>query len=399
MSLIAYKYRIYPNEEQKILLTKTFGCVRFVWNENVRVFNSYDKETNPNPVYKTTTELRREYDWMREVSAGAIQQKEVDFKAFTRQFFNKGRKIKQKRCRFKSRKDKQSFRLPNQKFTLKHHKIRLEKIGWVNAIIDRRPDKEAKMMSVTISRDKVGKFFASILVEQEITTKYAPTGLSVGVDLGLKDFVTLSNGTRIPVPQFFRKSQADLARAQRHMSRKKKGSVRFHKCRNRVARLHSKIANQRKWFHHHVANQILSQHDFVGIEDLNVNGMVKNRRLAKSVSDAGWSNFIRILEYKAVNSKKIVHKVDRFFGSSKTCHCCGVSNPDLKLQEREWTCPSCGSVLDRDLNAAINIEKRAMHTAQGVTCAIRTPSGRKTRVGKTTRAIRDEAFNKSIFHE
>ena len=379
----AYKYRLYPTEEQKVLLSKTFGCVRVVWNKNVETFNSWNRKTNPKPEYATSTQIRAQYDWMQEVSAAALQQKEIDFKEFRKQYFSKNRKAKQARCRFKNKYSKQSFRLPNQKFTLKQHKIRLEKIGWVPAKIDRHPPKGCKYLSVTVSRDACGAYYASVLVQYEEEATQ-PSTRAVGVDMGLKDFVVTSDGERVEAPSYFRKSQAELAKMQRNMSRKKKGSNRYRKNKLRVARIHRKIARQRAWFLHQISHDLVRDYGLISIEDLNVPGMKRNSRLAKSISDAGWGEFVRMMEYKASWHGTLVQKVDRFFPSSKTCSDCGWMKSDLTLSDREWVCEGCGVVHDRDLNASINILQEAFRIldieekAQGVACAVRAQSDCQT---------------------
>lgn len=368
----AYRYRIYPNKEQEVLLSKTFGCVRVLWNRSVATFNSWNKETNPTPKYQTSTELRHELGWMQEVSAASVQQKEIDFKAFRKNFFSKKRKTKIQRCKFKNKFDKQSFRLPNQKFDLEESTIRLEKIGHVKVVIDRKPPRGCKYMSVTVTRDKTNKYFVSVLVEENTQPKFEPTGKSVGVDLGLKHFLTLSTGEKIENPRWFRESQAKLRKAQKNLSRKKKGSTRYNKCKLKVARIHSKTTNQRKWFHHQVSLDLVRRFDFSGMEDLNVAGMKKNRCLAKSISDAGWSQFVSFTKYKADWNCKVVQEIDRFFPSSRLCGDCGAVNHELILDDREWICTSCGCLHDRDGNASHNIEVEALrvfNSAQGVACA------------------------------
>lgn len=368
----AYRYRIYPTGDQGVLLSKTFGCVRMLWNRSVATFNSWNKETNPTPKYQTSTELRNELTWMQEVSAASVQQKEIDFKAFRKNFFSKSRKTKIQRCQFKNKSDKQSFRLPNQKFSLEENTIRLEKIGHVKVVIDRRPPANCKYLSVTVTRDKTNKHFVSVLVEENIKPRYEPTGISVGIDLGLKHFLTLSTGEKIENPRWFRESQARLRRAQKNLSRKKKGSNRYNKCKLKVARIHNKTAYQRKWFHHQVSLDLVRRFDFIGLESLNIAGMKKNGRLAKSVSDAGWSQFVSFMKYKSVWDCKVAQEIDRFFPSSKLCGGCGAINHELKLEDREWVCTSCGCIHDRDGNASRNIEVEALrifNTAQGVACA------------------------------
>ena len=364
--LVAYKYRLYPNKTQQTLLNKTMGCVRFFWNNQVSTFKTYDKENNPKPKFKTSTELRNEIDWMQEVSAAAIQQKEIDFKEFRKQLFSKSRKKKIGFPNFKKKSNRQSFRLPNQKFKVIGNKIQLEKIGKVKMIVDRELPC-GKLMSVTISKNPSGQYFASILIETKIDYK-PKTNNEVGIDLGLKTFATQSDGIEIANPKFLNKNQVKLRRMQQHLSRKQKGSNRRNKCRLKIARLHQKIANQRDWFLHNYSTSLINNYDRIYIEDLNVSGMVKNHCLAGTISDVGWSKFTSMLIYKSVWYGKDVVKVDRFFASSKTCSC-GAKNDDLKLSDREWVCTSCGSVNQRDLLAANNILKEGRRSSGDLTNA------------------------------
>lgn len=364
--LVAYKYRLYPNKTQQTLLNKTMGCVRFFYNQQVATFRTYDKETNPMPYFKTSTELRNEIEWMKEVSAAAIQQKEMDFKEYKKQLFSKSRKKKIGFPKFKKKSNRQSFRLPNQKFKVIGNKIQLEKIGKVKMIVDRELPC-GKLMSVTISKNPSGQYFASILIETKIDYK-PKTNNEVGIDLGLKTFATQSDGIEIANPKFLNKNQVKLRRMQQHLSRKQKGSNRRNKCRLKIARLHQKIANQRDWFLHNYSTSLINNYDIIHIEDLNVSGMVKNHCLAGAISDVGWSKFTSMLIYKSDWYGKDVVKVDRFFASSKTCSC-GEKNDDLKLSDREWVCTSCGSINQRDLLAANNILKEGRRSLGDITDA------------------------------
>lgn len=364
--LKAYKYRIYPNKTQTVLLNKTFGCVRYFWNLQVAIFNSYDKESNSKPKYQTSTEVRSEIKWMKEVSATALQQKERDFDDYKKQRFSKTRKKVIRNPSFKKKSNKQSFRLSNSSFKIVENKIKLQKIGNIKIILDRGLP-EGKLMSVTISKNPSNQYFASITIETEI--KHKPkTNKEVGIDLGLKEFLVQSDDIVVPNPRYFRESQAKLARLQRYLSRKKKGSNRRRKCRLKVARLHQKITNQRDWFLHNESTRLINSYDKIVIEDLNVEGMVKNHKLAKSISDASWSKFVSMLDYKALWYDKGVVKIGRFEPSSKTCSRCGWINKELTLKDRMFVCPNCNLSIDRDKNAAINIK------AFGVANAIRTSS-------------------------
>ena len=214
--LKAYKFRLYPTKQQEVLLNKTFGCVRFYYNQQVALFNSYDKESNPKPEFKSSTLIRQEFEWMQEVSAAAIQQKEIDFKEFKKQLFNKNRKSKLGFPNFKKKSNKQSYRLPNQKFKIIGNKIKLEKIGKVKFVKDRNFPEVFKFISVTISKNPSGQYFVSVLVEQEINYK-PKTNLEVGIDLGVKTFSTQSDGIEISNPKYFSKNQAKLKKLQQHL--------------------------------------------------------------------------------------------------------------------------------------------------------------------------------------
>lgn len=352
----AFKYRIYPNKSQKVLLSKTFGCIRVIWNANVESFNSYDKDSNPKPKIIIKSDLIIDKPWLNEISAAAIQQKIRDFQEITNQFFSKTRKKKIGRPSFKKKSGNQSYRLPNQKFSLKDNKIRLEKIGWVKISIDRNIPDNSKMLSCTISMNCCGQYFVSILVDVVIPNK-GKTGKSVGIDLGLKSFATLSDGVVIDNIKFFREKQSEIAKIQRHLSRKNKGSNRHRKNKIKIARLYNKIANKRNNFLHNVTTSLVNNYDVICIEDLNVSGMLSNHKLAKAISDTSFSMFKSMLEYKCNWYGKELVVIDRFYPSSKTCSKCGWKKEDLTLSDRVFKCENCGIEIDRDLNAAINIQR------------------------------------------
>ena len=355
IKLKAYKFRIYPNNEQEVLLNKTFGCVRFYYNQQVALFNSYDKESNPKPVFKTSTELRSEIEWMQEVSAAAIQQKEIDFKEFKKQLFNTKRKTKLGFPKFKKKSNRQSYRLPNQKFKIIGNKIQLEKIGKIKFIKDREFPEFFKYLSVTVSKNPSGQYYISVLIEQEVNHK-PKTNKECGIDVGIKSFSVQSDGIEVDNPKYFSKNQAKLKRLQQHFSRKQKGSKRREKCRLKIAKLYQKVTNQRQWFLHNYSLYLIENYDRIFIEDLDVKGLLENKQLSKEISDVSWSEFFRMLQYKADWYGKEVHRVGRYYASSKTCGC-GVKNENLKLSDRVWTCSSCFSINDRDLLASQNILK------------------------------------------
>lgn len=352
----AFKYRIYPNKSQKGLLSKTFGCIRVIWNANVESFNSYDKDSNPKPKIIIKSDLIIDKPWLNEISAAAIQQKIRDFQEITNQFFSKTRKKKIGRPSFKKKSGNQSYRLPNQKFSLKDNKIRLEKIGWVKMSIDRNIPNNSKMLSCTISKNCCNQYFVSILVDTVMHHK-GKTGKTVGIDLGLKSFATLSDGIVIDNIKFFREKQSEIAKIQRHLSRKSKGSNRHRKNKIKIARLYNKIANRRNNFLHNVTTSLVNNYDVICIEDLNVSGMLSNHKLAKAISDTSFSMFRSMLEYKCNWYGKELVVIDRFYPSSKTCSKCGWKKEDLTLSDRVFKCENCSIEIDRDLNAAINIQR------------------------------------------
>lgn len=353
---ISYKIRLYPNITQQIQLSKSFGCVRKVWNYCVECFN---KKEN----IKSTTELRSEFIYMKEVSAGMLQQKERDFDQFKKQYFNKNRKTKLNRPKFKKKQDKQSCRFSNKSFKfdlIKHNnKIYLEKIGWVNCVFDRIIPESNKLISATISLLPSGEYYASILTEEDIQI-LLKTNRSVGVDVGLKSFLVTSDGVDICNPKFSYDNQDEIARLQMWRSKKVKDSSRYKRLSLRIAKLYQKISNQRDWFQHQVSNYLIQNYDVIAIEDLNVTGMVKNHCLAKSISDVGWSEFFNKLKYKSKWYGRSLIETGRFEPTSKTCSECGWINKDLKLSDREFVCQGCGVVIHRDLNAAINIKNLAI---------------------------------------
>jgi len=307
----------------------------------------------------------------------------------------KPEKKKLGRPKFKSKFGDQKYRLPNQKFKLLEDSIKLEKIGKVKLVIEskngipRIPDSLAKFLSVTISKNCSGQYFASILVDEIILQK-KKTNKSIGLDIGIKTFLTGSDGLVIENQQFFRKSQAELKSAQRRLSRKQKGSSRRKKAKLKVSRIHNKIANQRSTFIHQKSSFLVNEYDILCIEDLNVDGMKRNHKLAKSISDASFGKFYSVLDYKAGWYGKELIKVSRWFPSSKTCSDCGWIDENLILADREFNCQCCGMIKDRDLNASENIHREGLRLraiaqetkkqALGVTNAIRTQSKRKTKV-------------------
>jgi len=361
----AHKYRIYPTKKQQELFEKTFGCVRFVWNKNVECFDSFGSENEIE--FKTSTELRRDYEFLKEVSAAALQQKEMDFKLYKKNFFKKVKegKASKYRLNFKSKKLYNNYRLPNQKFSIVENRIKLEKVGYVKFVEDRVIPLNSKLLSITISKNRSNQYFASVSFEMEVEV-LEKTNKKVGIDLGLKMFATQSDNVEVENPRFLINNHDKIKKLQKALSRKQKGGRRREKCRLKLAREHQKVSNRRQYFLHNYTTFLVRNYDFIAIEDLAVENMRKNRRLAKSISDVSWSEFRRMLTYKCNWFEKELVVVDRFYASSKTCRC-GVKNESLELKDRIWTCSSCGSTNNRDLLASQNILKEALRiTTAGV---------------------------------
>ncbi len=356
----AFKYRIYPDSEQQAELAIQFGCVRFVYNHYRAVREGYYYDTGGGLTYNDcaadlTDQLKVEYPWLKTADSQTLQQALKDLDKAYKNFFE-GRADYPN---FKRKFAKQSIRYP-QRFKLQGNRIYLPKVGWVKVVRHRRIEGTHaqgvgwKMKNCTVSKTKTGKYFVSIQCEVEIAEP-TPDTESVGIDLGIKTFAVLSDGTEIESPKHLRKAERLLKIRQRRLSRKVKGSNGRAKARHVVATIHEKVANQRKDFHHKESRKIVNRFGTIGLETLNVKGMVKNHNLAKSISDAGWSQFVQFLTYKTQWSGGEIVKRDRWFASSKLCHVCGDKNNSLVLSDRTWTCLGCGTVHDRDHNAAMNL--------------------------------------------
>ena len=361
----AFKFRLYPTKPQAELMQKTFGCVRFAYNQVLaRNIDGYKEKGKDWRLDFSTTQLRKEHEFLKEVSAGALQQATRNLQsAYTNWFdsmFGRRKGGKMNSPKFKTkRKARKQFKLPVKKFSLTEHHIRLEKIGYVKAVYDRKIPIGAKFLSVIVNQDASGEYFASVCVEVDIRL-HLQSEATVGIDLGLKDLLVLSNGVRLSNPRWFRESQAKLKKAQQHLSRKQRGSSRYNRQRVKVAQVHRDIRNSRSWMIHNITSSLVKHFGIICIEDLNVLGMRNNHRLSKSFSDAAFGKMIKQLEYKSAWYGRTLVKVDRFYPSSKTCSCCGHVNQELTLSDREWTCTSCGATIDRDLNAAVNIHNRGL---------------------------------------
>ena len=379
----AYQYRVYPTDEQKHLLARTFGCARFVYNWALRLrTDAYYKENKRIGYHETSallTQLKQqeEYAWLTEVSSVPTQQalRHLD-KAF-RNFFEGRAKYPM----FKKRRNQQSAEYTTSAFKWDGTSLTLAKMTEPLDIRWSRPLPDgAKPSTVTVTKDRANRYFVSILVEEDIK-QLDPVEQSVGADLGLKEFVILSTGEVVGNPKFFHKDEKQLAKAQRRHAKKRKGSKNRAKARVKVAKIHARIADRRRDFLHQLSTRLIRENQTICIESLAVKNMVKNHSLAKAISDVGWSEFVSQLEYKAAWYGRTLVKIDKWYPSSKRCFDCGHVLDSLSLDIRVWTCPECGVVHDRDLNAARNIHAVGLTVFEACGEAVR-PGRAKARSGK-----------------
>lgn len=348
-------FRVYLNKTQISLFERTVGCARFIWNKRVASFNAIDNVKD-----QTIKELKVEFPFLAEVPYNALEQCLQNWNQTKKQFFNKNRKIKIGRPKFKSKKQsEQSFSVSYNGFSLKKGFLSISKFNKIRLVGLEELLTLSDVSTLTLTRKPSGKYFISV-VHKSFKKEKEKTKKSIGIDLGLTHFVIDNQGDKVENPRFYRKAENKLKTLQRALSKKKKGSNRYLKCKMKVAVLHEKVSNQRSNFLHKVANHYINNYDFIYVENLAVKNMVKNRSLAKSISDASWSKFVSILEYKADWYGKSVHKIHRYFASSKTCSDCGFQKDKLDLSIREWTCPDCETIHDRDINAAQNILQRGI---------------------------------------
>ena len=366
--LKSYKFRIYPTEEQEIFFAKTFGCVRKVYNlmlnDRKKAYEEVKNDPSKKLTFPTPAKYKKEFPFLKEVDSLALANAQLHLdKAYKNFFRDKSVGFP----RFKSKKNPvQSYTTNNQKGTIALIDSKFIKLPKLKSLVRIKLHRQPKGMikSATISRHSSGKYYISLLCKEEIS-ELPKTNSAIGIDLGITDFAILSDGQKIDNNKFTSKMEKKLKREQRKLSRrallaKKKGiplseAKNYQKQKRKVARLHEKVMNQRTDFLNKLSTEIIKNHDIICIEDLNVKGMLRNHKLARSISDVSWSSFVAKLQYKADWYGREIIKVNQWFPSSQICSECGHKDGKKPLDIREWTCPICHTHHDRDINASINI--------------------------------------------
>ncbi len=360
------KVRLYPTPEQKLILARAFGCARWYWNYALNTCIQHYQETGKAlklAAYKgMLPQLKKEFPWLKQDCYSAVLQcVAINLNQAYTNFFA----LRAKHPRFKSRNGKQSIQYP-QNVTPKGDCLIVPKIGEIKAVLHR--EVVGTIKTVTLSKTPTDKYFASILCETDGAVEgkgewpFAPTGnKTLGIDLGLKDFAIVHDGEQVSKysnPQHLKHHEKNLARKQQKLARKTKGSKTKQKFRKIVAKVHERVSNTRQDFLHKLSRKLVDESQVIVVENLNVKGMVRNRKLSKAISDVGWGMFVNFLAYKLENKEGKLIEIDRFFPSSKKCSCCGYVVAELPLLFREWDCPSCGTVHDRDGKRSIEHQSR-----------------------------------------
>lgn len=369
--LKAFKYRLYPTAPQAEKINQNVGCARLVYNlmldAKIKHYEQH-KET----LYVTPAKFKGDYPFLKDADSLALSNAQLNLESAFNKFFDKKTgypKFKSKhKCRWSYTTNNQRNKKNPEKDSIRFdgNRIKLPKVGYVK-IVEHRPH-EGVIKSVVVSKERSGEYYASVLCDVEQPNTLPVTDKVVGIDLGLHDIIVCSDGERVEAPKHFHKSEQRLAKKQRAFSQTQKGSKGHEKARIKIAKCYQKIKNQRNDFLQKLSTKLINENQVICLEDLSVKGMERNHKLAKSVSDASFSKFVEMLEYKAERYGRKIVKIDRFYPSTQLCNGCGYKNESIKglqgLKVREWICPECGEVHDRDLNAARNILKEGLKSIE-----------------------------------
>jgi putative transposase len=360
--LKAFKYRLYPTKAQADKINQNIGCARLVYNLMLNAKIEHYEKTKKT-LHITPASFKAEYDFLKLADSLALANSQLNLEQSYKNFFNNPDHFGFPQ--FKSRKhSKLSYKTNNQKGSVRFdgNRLKLPKVGYIKIIEHRQH--EGNIKSVVVSHERSGEYYASVLCEVKEPEKLPETDKHIGIDLGLHDFIVCSDGERVESLKHFRKSEEKLAKRQRAFAKTVKDSKNHEKLRIKVAKCHQKIKNQRKDFLHKLSTKLINENQVISLEDLSVKGMESNHCIAKSVADASFSMFVAMLEYKAKWYGRTIVKIDRFYPSTQICSGCGFQNKAIRgmkgLKVREWTCPCCGEVHDRDLNASMNIDREGL---------------------------------------
>lgn len=356
----SYKFRIYPNKKQKDMFTKTFHCVRFIYNRMLSDKIKYYEETHET-LYNTPAQYKKEFQWLKEVDSLALSNAQINLQVAYKNFFTNPKSGFPKFKSKKSHRYSYTTNRVNTNIQLCGGKLKLPKVGFVKIKQHRDIPNNFILKSVTVSQTPSGKYYASILFEYDVQPQQFKPSNFLGLDFSMHELYKDSNGNEPNYPKYYRQAEKKLKKEQRKLSLMQKGSNNYEKQRIKLAKLHGRIANQRKDFIHKQSRQIANAYDCVCIEDLDMQAMSQRLNFGKSVYDNGWGMFTTFLKYKLNEQGKQIIKVDKFFASSQTCSCCGFVNKEVKnIAIRAWDCINCGTHHDRDINAAINIKNEGM---------------------------------------